>query len=80
MVGSLKLFVPLAGLVDLDAERARLDKELKRVESELVKAQAKLASETFVQNAPVAVVEEMRQRLADWTAQRDALSQQRARL
>jgi valyl-tRNA synthetase len=80
MVGSLKLFVPLAGLVDLDAERARLDKELKRVEGELSKSQAKLASETFVQNAPAAVVEQERQRLADWTAQRDALSQQRARL
>ena len=47
---------------------------------ELAKSQAKLASETFVQNAPAAVVEQERQRLADWSAQRDALSQQRARL
>jgi valyl-tRNA synthetase len=80
MVGSLKLFVPLAGLVDLDAERARLDKELKRLEGELAKSRDMLASETFVQKAPAAVVEQMRQRLVDWTAQRDALSQQRARL
>ena len=80
IVGELKLFVPLEGLVDLGAERARLDKELKRVEGELAKSQGKLASETFVQNAPAAVVEQERQRLADWTAQRDALSTQRARL
>ena len=74
VVGELKLFVPLAGLVDLDAERVRLDKELKRVEGELAKSQGKLASDTFVQNAPAAVVEQERQRLADWTTQRDALA------
>jgi valyl-tRNA synthetase len=80
LVGELKLFVPLEGLVDLGAERTRLDKELKRVEGELAKSQGKLASETFVQNAPPAVVEQERQRLADWSAQRDALAAQRARL
>ncbi|MEO6263362.1 MAG: valine--tRNA ligase, partial [Luteimonas sp.] len=80
IVGDLKLFVPLEGLVDLDAERTRLDKELKRVEGELAKSQGKLASETFVQNAPAAVVEQERQRLADWGAQRDALAMQRAKL
>src|SRR5690606_29222215 len=52
LVGELKLFVPLEGLVDLDAERARLDKELKRVAGELAKSKGKLASETFVANAP----------------------------
>ncbi|MHC9085616.1 valine--tRNA ligase [Luteimonas sp. RIT-PG2_3] len=80
LVGDLKLFVPLEGLVDLDAERTRLDKELKRVEGELAKCNGKLASETFVQNAPAAVVEQERQRLLDWTAQRDALAAQRKRL
>jgi valyl-tRNA synthetase len=80
LVGELKVFVPLEGLVDLDAERARLDKELRRVEGELAKSQGKLANATFVDNAPAAVVDQERQRLADWTAQRDALAQQRARL
>ena len=80
LVGEMKLFVPLEGLVDLGAERTRLDKELKRVEAELAKSTAKLASETFVNNAPAAVVEQERTRLAEWTAQRDALSAQRARL
>jgi valyl-tRNA synthetase len=80
IVGDLKLFVPLAGLVDLEAERTRLDKELKRVEGELAKSKGKLASETFVQNAPAAVVEQERQRLIDWSAQREALATQRAKL
>jgi len=79
-VGELDLFVPLEGLVDLDAERARIDKELKRVDGELVKSTNKLASDTFVQNAPIAVVEQERQRLVEWNAQREALMAQRIRL
>jgi valyl-tRNA synthetase len=77
---ALRLYVPLEGLVDLGAERTRLDKELKRVEGELAKSTNKLASDTFVANAPGPVVETERQRLADWTAQRDALAAQRKRL
>lgn len=78
LVGDLKLFVPLEGLVDLDAERARLDKEIARVGSEKDKSAAKLAK--FSDKVPAAVVDQERQRLADWTAQYDALSAQRARL
>jgi valyl-tRNA synthetase len=80
VVGELKLLVPLEGLVDLGAERARLDKEIQRVEIEIAKCTGKLASETFVQNAPAAVVEQERKRLVDWNAQRDALASQRAKL
>lgn len=79
-VGEMDVFVPLQGLVDLDAERARLDKEIKRVSAELEKSRNKLASETFVANAPAAVVEQERQRLADWGAQHQALTSQRQRL
>jgi valyl-tRNA synthetase len=80
IVGEMTLLVPLEGLVDLDAERARLDKELKRVDGELAKSRGKLASDTFVRNAPAAVVEQERQRLVDWSAQREALAAQRAKL
>ncbi|KPN17509.1 valine--tRNA ligase [Xanthomonas sp. Mitacek01] len=78
LVGDLKLFVPLEGLVDLDAERARLDKEIVRVTAEKDKSAAKL--EKFSDKVPAAVVDQERQRLADWTAQVEALSAQRARL
>ncbi|MFN8766778.1 MAG: valine--tRNA ligase, partial [Lysobacteraceae bacterium] len=67
VLGELTLLVPLAGLVDLDAERARLDKEIKRVEGEIAKCHGKLGSETFVANAPEAVVAQERKRLAEWT-------------
>lgn len=78
LVGELALFVPLEGLVDLDAERARLDKEIARVSIEKDKSAAKL--EKFSDKVPAAVVEQERQRLADWTAQYEALAAQRARL
>ncbi|MEO6518368.1 MAG: class I tRNA ligase family protein, partial [Pseudoxanthomonas sp.] len=80
IVGELKLLVPLEGLVDLDAERTRLDKEIKRVEIEIGKCNGKLASETFVQNAPPAVVEQERKRLLDWNHQLQGLREQRAKL
>lgn len=80
LVGELRLLVPLEGLVDLGAERVRLDKEIKRVEGEQAKSHNKLASETFVANAPAAVVEQERKRLADWTLMLEALIAQRAKL
>jgi valyl-tRNA synthetase len=78
VVGELQMFVPLEGLVDLDAERARLDKEIAKVSTEKDKSEAKLAK--FGGNVPPAVVEQERQRLADWTAKLEALQAQRARL
>ncbi|TCT20521.1 valine--tRNA ligase [Thermomonas haemolytica] len=78
VVGELQLFVPLEGLVDLDAERARLDKELTKVGAEKAKSEAKLAR--FGPGVPEAVVEQERQRLADWSTKLAALAEQRARL
>ncbi|CTP82973.1 Valine-tRNA ligase [Xanthomonas translucens pv. poae] len=80
IVGELRLLVPLEGLVDLDAERTRLDKEIKRVDAEIGKCNGKLGNATFVQNAPAAVVEQERARLADWTTQLAGLREQRAKL
>ncbi len=78
IVGELKLLVPLEGLVDLGAERARLDKEISRVESEKEKSQTKLAK--FTDKVPAAVVEQERVRLVEWTAQLAGLVEQRAKL
>ena len=79
VLGELTLLVPLAGLVDLDAERVRLDKEIKRVEGEIAKCNGKLSSETFVANAPPAVVEQERKRLAEWTTMLEGLKANRER-
>jgi valyl-tRNA synthetase len=78
IVGELKLLVPLEGLVDLDAERARLDKEIKRVEGEQEKSETKLAK--FSDKVPPAVIEQERVRLVDWNNQLAGLREQRAKL
>lgn len=80
IVGNLTLLVPLEGLVDLDAERARLDKEIKRVQAEIGKCNGKLGNATFVENAPAAVVEQERARLNDWNNQLAGLRAQREKL
>jgi len=80
LVGKLNIVIPLTGLIDFDAERTRLAKEITRIEAEIRKSEGKLSSATFVQNAPASVVDQERQRLADWKAQRDALHAQRQRL
>ena len=78
VIGDLTLLVPLEGLVDLDAERVRLDKEIAKVAIEKDKSEAKLAK--FGGSVPPAVVEQERLRLTEWTAKLAALSEQRARL
>ncbi len=56
-------YIPLASLVDLDEERARIDKEIKRVKGEVIRAEGKLSNEKFVSRAPEAVVNEERRKL-----------------
>jgi valyl-tRNA synthetase len=80
MVGNLRLLIPLEGLIDLDAERTRLDKEIARIAGEIRKCEGKLGNASFVDHAPSAVVAQERQRLADWSAQLAALRDQATRL
>jgi valyl-tRNA synthetase len=61
-----ELFLPTDGLIDMDAEKTRLKKELEKIESEIAKVEKKLANPNFTQKVPPQVLEEHRQRLADW--------------
>ena len=61
-----ELFLPLEGLVDIAAEKARLKKELAKIEAEIAKVQSKLNNTDFVQKVPATVLEEHRKRLGDW--------------
>jgi valyl-tRNA synthetase len=66
-----ELFLPLEGLVDTDAEKARLKKELEKIESEISKVEQKLANPNFTQKVPAAVLEDHQKRLADWQSKRE---------
>ena len=61
-----ELFLPLAGLIDFAAERLRLTKEVERITAEITKVADKLANPNFAQKVPAKVLDEHRQRLADW--------------
>jgi valyl-tRNA synthetase len=80
VVGTMRVLIPLAGLIDLGAEKARLAKEIARIESEIKKCENKLGNANFVANAPAEVVEQERQRIADWSTQLTALREQLQKL
>ena len=80
IVGEMKLLIPLAGLIDVGAEQARLAKEIARIEGEIRKCQGKLGNDSFVANAPAAVVAQEQQRLADFSTTLAGLREQAQRL
>ncbi len=73
VVGEAVWALPLADLIDLDAERQRLTKEVKKLEGEIAGLERKLGNEQFLAKAPEEVVEEQRERLADALARRDKI-------
>ena len=60
------IFLPLDGLIDVEAERTRVSKELTKVMGELEKVRAKLADENFTSKVPQKVLDEHKQRETDW--------------
>ncbi|RYD33506.1 MAG: hypothetical protein EOP85_20720, partial [Verrucomicrobiaceae bacterium] len=60
--------MPLEGLIDVEAERARLTKEISNTQIEVKKCEGKLGNASFVDRAPPEVVEQEKARLEDWKA------------
>jgi len=75
-----ELFLPLAGVIDLDRERERLRKELERVDGQLRGVASKLANEQFVARAPAEVVAREREKETGLREQRERLLQKLAAL
>jgi len=65
------LYLPLEGLVDVDAEKARLKRELEKAEVEIAKVQERLNDPAFIQKAPPDRLAEHQKRLAEWQAKRE---------
>jgi valyl-tRNA synthetase len=70
-VGEATYSLPLGGIIDLNAERARLSKELDRVAKEIAKIDAKLSNAQFLAKAPAEVVDEQMERRAEAVSLRD---------
>jgi valyl-tRNA synthetase len=80
MLDKARLLIPMAGLIDLGAEKERLAKEITRMEGEISRAKAKLDKPDFVKNAPAAVVDKERRRVQEFEAALQGLREQSARL
>jgi valyl-tRNA synthetase len=75
VAGAVQVFLPLEGLLDLDLERKRLDKEIVRFGGLVASIRKKLENEAFVAKAPVAVVEAERGKIAEYESTIDKLRQ-----
>jgi valyl-tRNA synthetase len=77
LAGAVELLVPMAGLIDKDAELARLGRELEKLEKESAKLAGKLENADFVARAPAEVVAKEREKLAAQQADLAKLRSQR---
>jgi len=66
IINNCEIYIPLEGIIDLELERNRLQKEISRLEGSLIGIDKKLGNEKFVNNAPAEVVEKEKQKKEDW--------------
>ena len=80
LVGNMKVLIPLAGLIDKDAELARLGKEIEKLEKSLKAVEGKLNNKSFVDKAPEAVVDKEKTKAAEMKNALDSLNTQKQRI
>ncbi|EGR0013156.1 valine--tRNA ligase [Vibrio cholerae] len=78
LVGKSELMIPMAGLIDKDAELDRLAKEIAKTQGEIARIEGKLGNEGFVAKAPEAVITKEREKLAGYQEALVKLEQQKA--
>lgn len=76
LIGEMKLLVPMAGLIDTEAELTRLNKEIDKLSKELQRINGKLSNAGFVDKAPAAVVEKEKAKAAEVQASMTQLKEQ----
>ena len=76
LVGDMEILVPMAGLIDKNAEIERLGKEIDKLRKEVARGDAKLRNPNFVDKAPDAVVAKEREKLDDYRSQQARLEEQ----
>ncbi len=80
LVGEMKVLIPLAGLIDKEAELIRLDKEIGKLQKEVDRGEGKLSNANFVERAPADVVEKERLRVAEMKSSLSNLEAQRSKI
>jgi valyl-tRNA synthetase len=77
LVGEMELMIPMAGLIDKDAELARINKAIEKIEKDMARTSGKLSNENFVSKAPEAVIAKEQAKLDDMTMQIAKLNEQK---
>jgi len=80
IVTGAELYLPLAGLIDIEKEIARLEKEVEHLNKEVERIEKKLSNEGFVAKAPAKVIEEERAKMADYAQKREKVQARIAEL
>jgi valyl-tRNA synthetase len=80
LLGSMKILVPMAGLIDVGAERARLEKNLQRASKGMAQVQGKLGNDKFRANAPADVIAKEEAKLTALELEATRLNEQLARI
>jgi valyl-tRNA synthetase len=80
LVGDMNLLIPLAGLIDKDAELTRLQKNIEKFQQEAERIEAKLANQNFVSRAPASVVDKEKEKLLEAQSALTSLQAQAKRI
>lgn len=80
VVGDLSVLIPMAGLINKDAELARLDKAIDKLEKDAAKTRGKLGNENFVSKAPAAVIDKEKAKLAEAESTLAKIIEQKAQI
>jgi len=80
LVGEMKILIPMAGLIDKEAELARLEKEIQKINNDLPRVEGKLNNPAFVDKAPPEVIDKEKAKLADLRSMLNNLEQQQRKI
>ena len=80
LVGELKILIPMACLIDKEAELARLEKEIQKIKNDLPRIEGKLSNPTFIDKAPPEVIDKEKAKLADLLSNLNNLEQQQTKI
>ncbi len=80
LVGEMKILIPMAGLIDKEAELARLDKEIQKINNDLPRVEGKLNNPAFVDKAPPEVIDKEKAKLADMRSMLNNLEGQQRKI
>ncbi|TAK61688.1 valine--tRNA ligase [Methylobacter sp.] len=80
LVGEMKILIPMAGLIDKEAELARLEKEIQKIKNDLPRIEGKLNNPAFVDKAPPEVIGKEKAKLTDLCSMLNNLEQQQLKI